>query len=79
MANEGKGKGEQITITLPPGVSAEAYQKSYDSWQNQRIATQQRDKATREALGRLKEAHKVEFDKYYAEEYKKVTGQAPTL
>jgi len=74
---EPKGKGEQITITLPPGVSAEQYTKSYGSWQNQRIATTQRDKATREALGRLKDAHKPEFDRYYAEEYKKVTGQAP--
>jgi hypothetical protein len=72
---EPKG-GEKITITLPPGVSAEAYTKSYESWQNQRVATQQRDKATREALSRLKDAHKPEFDKLYAEEYKKVTGGA---
>ena len=71
-----EAKGQQVTITLPPGVTAEAYKKSYESWQNQRIATQQRDKATREALGRLKAAHEAEFDKYYKEEYAKVTGGA---
>jgi tripartite-type tricarboxylate transporter receptor subunit TctC len=72
-------KGQQVTITLPPGVSAEAYKKSYESWQNQRIATGQRDKATREANARLKSAHEAEFDKYYKEEYAKVMAETPKM
>jgi len=71
-----EGKGNQVTITLPPGITKEAFEKSYASWENQRVATKQRDEATRKALGRLKDAHTPEYDRYYKEEYAKVTKPA---
>lgn len=69
----------QVTITLPPGVTPEQFNKSYASWENQRVATKQRDEATRKALGRLRDAHKPEYDKYYKEEYAKVTAAGVTV
>lgn len=65
-------KGNQVSITLPPGVTKEAFEKSYASWETQRVATKQRDEATRKAQGRLKDAHTSEFNKFYDEEYAEV-------
>lgn len=67
-------EGEQVTITLPPGVSKDAYLKSHAAWENQRVATALRDKATRNAQARMKAKYPEDFDKFYAEEYKKVSA-----
>lgn len=66
-------KEGQVQITLPPGMSAEDFQKAFASFQKSRIATQVRDKAVRAATKRLVDLHKPEYDKYLAEETKKVS------
>jgi len=30
-------KGQQVTITLPPGVTPEQFNKSYSSWEDQKV------------------------------------------
>ena len=63
---------EKVQITLPPGMSKEAFEKAFASFQTSRVATQVRDKATRAATKKVVEAHKPEYEKYLAEETKKL-------
>ena len=58
-APEKEGK---VQVTLPEGMTLEAFNKAFASFQTSRVATQVRDKAVRSAMKDLIAAHKPEYD-----------------
>jgi len=73
-----KKKGEEmaevekkVAVPLPPGMSEAEFVKIFSTFTKARIAGKQRDAATRAAHKRLIAAHEAEYNKYYAEEFKK--------
>jgi hypothetical protein len=54
-------KGEQVTITLPPGVTADAYIKSMQTWQEQKDRSAKVMKADWRAMTDTCKAHPQEY------------------
>lgn len=61
-----------VEVSLPPGMTKEAFLKSFSSYEKMRDYTAKRDKAVRRALNTLKDAHIPEYTKYLGAELKKV-------
>ena len=62
---------QTITITLPPGVTAEQYQKSYASWEEQKVKSAKAMKADWRAMTRTCKSHPDEYLKFRIEEWRK--------
>lgn len=54
---------EETTVTLPEGMTKEAFEKAFASFQKSKVATTVRDKAVRSAVKDLIAAHKAEYDR----------------
>ena len=67
-------KPGQVSINLPPGMTADDFQKAFATFQKARVAGKVRDTATRSAMKRLITAHQREYDGFYDEEYAKAGG-----
>lgn len=63
-------KQEQVTITLPPGVTAEQYTKSYQKWQDEKVLANKKMSADWRAMTATCKAHPEEYYDNRVKEWK---------
>ena len=65
-------KQPTVSVSLPPGMTLEQFQKLFPSFLKNQDYTKKRDKAVRNALNALKVKYPSDYNKFLADEMAKV-------
>lgn len=60
-----------VTVTLPPGMTAEQYLKSHKKWEEEKVLANKRTAADWRAMKTVCDAHAQEYYNARVKEYKK--------